>query len=516
MSQVENGAQHPDATSTTASGRLARRALLGGALAGGATVGALFAPGAADAAAAGWRVFFVEHPGGSPDQSGIQAALAEARAAGGGHVVVGPGTWRIASAPLRIWANTRLTLTPATVLRRTGAVNAMLRNGDPAEQSTGYNGAGNIIVEGGVWDANADSVPTPGWAIVFAHARHVTVRDLEIRDVAEWHAIELNATADALVQNCTFRGARARPSAAWNQEAVSFDLAAPGLVPFGAADNTQCRGIRIVDNRCEGWPTFAGCHTGLATSGHQEVVISGNTVRDLTYWGVSLRNTSRAVVTGNTMHSVGGGVLVRCHDDPTARRSLTSVVIADNVIDTTTLDEGVRLTGANGGSAGDGQIWCTAVTGNVIRRTARTGIAALWAPEVRISDNSIYVSGEHGIEAVNCSAAVVSGNLTRDAQRVGIAITGGEQQRITDNSVLNAARATDQPWDAIQLTGVTQGMVRGNKVASVSPAPRYAISADAASSGLLCVDNDLRTGYRDAALHLAGSGHITSTTGNVG
>ncbi|MGW0435076.1 right-handed parallel beta-helix repeat-containing protein [Micromonospora sp. NPDC003197] len=505
-------AQSEGSPATT--GRLARRALLGSALVGGATAGALFAPGAALAAPTGWKVFFVEHPGGTPTQSGIQAALTEAHAAGGGHVVVGPGTWQVTS-PLRIWANTRLTLTPATVLRRTGAVNAMLRNGDSSDTSTGYNGAGNIIVEGGVWDANADSVPTPGWAIVFAHARNITVRDLEIRDVSEWHAIELNSTADALVQNCTFVGARVRPSAAWNQEAVSFDLAAPGLVPFGAADNTQCRGIRIIDNRCTGWPTFAGCHTGLATSGHEEVVISGNSVRDLTAWGVSLRNTSRAVVTDNTMLNVGGGVMIRCHDDATARRSLTSVVVADNVIDTTTVDEGIRLTGANGGSAGDGQVWCTSVSGNVLRRTAGSGISAVWAPEVQIRDNSIHVSGKHGVEAINCTSATLSGNLTRDAQWAGISINGGGDHRITDNSVLNAARATDQARDAIQLLGVTSSMVQGNKVASANPAPRYAISADSASSGVLCVHNDLRTSYQDAALNLAGSGHITSMTGNV-
>ena len=500
---------------------LSRRLLLGGAVTAGtgAAVGGMLGPEAAYAAPVAWKVFFVEHPGGTPNQTAIQTALTEAGTAGGGHVVVSRGTWNVTTAPLRIFANTRLTLTPGTVLRRTGTVSSMLRNGpnDGSDTTTGgHNGPGNIFIEGGVWDANAPTVTTPGWAMVFAHAKNITIRDVQILNVAEYHAIELNSTYNALVEGCSFIGSTPRPSAVWNQEAVSMDLAAPSLVPWGAGDNTQCRLIRVVNNYCENWPTFAGCHTGLSTSGHEEFVIAGNTVRNLDYWGVSLRNTSRAVVSGNTMVNVGGGVWIRCHDDPAnpPRRSNRGVVIADNVIETTKRDEGIRIIGANGGTAGDGQIYTASITGNVVRRTAKSGIRVEWAPEVVVGDNSVHITTGPGIEAPNSTAAMISGNHVRDADREGILVTGGTDHQIAGNSLVNPCRATDAVRDAVVFAGVGKACVQGNKITSITPRPRYAIASDAASSGIFYPNNDVRDGYATGAFNLLGSGHI-SAPGNA-
>ncbi|NDL60081.1 right-handed parallel beta-helix repeat-containing protein [Phytoactinopolyspora mesophila] len=497
-----------------------RRSLLSGALIGGGGLAAGSILGASPAAAAppNWKRFGVDHPGGDPDETSIQAALNNARDAGGGHVNVGPGTWRIHNEHLRIYANTRLTLSPGTVLLRTGALTAMLSNG-PRDGSdtttTGYDGPGNIIVEGGTWDFNAREVPRPGWGLVFGHAANIVLQHMEILDVSEWHAVEYNAVFNGVIDSCTAIGSIERPSAAWNQEALSIDLAWPGLQPFGAADYTQSKMIRITNNYCSGWPTFAGDHSGYTNSSHEQFIIANNTMRDLSYWGVSLRNVNRAVITGNTMNDVGGGIWVRPHDDPNYdnHRANTGIVVSDNVVDTTTRDEGIRVRGIVDDVLGDGRIYGSSVTGNVVRNAERTGIVVRWAPEAQVSNNTVLGAKVYGIEVLNSPASVVGSNYVRDLDQDGIAVTGGESHQVTGNSVANAARSGGD-GAGIRFNGVSAANVQGNKVTSVSPRPAHAISSDAASADIFYPNNDVRGGYDTTPFDLQGSGH-SDTAGNA-
>ncbi|NJP75693.1 plasmin and fibronectin-binding protein A, partial [Streptomyces sp. C1-2] len=84
------------------------------------------------------------------DGAGIQAALTEAKDAGGGWVLVPPGTYDVTDLPLRIYRNTRLTLAAGATIRRAGN-GTMLLNGDSGQTLGGYTGHGNIIIEGGTW-----------------------------------------------------------------------------------------------------------------------------------------------------------------------------------------------------------------------------------------------------------------------------------------------------------------------------------------------------------------------------
>ncbi|WP_129663735.1 right-handed parallel beta-helix repeat-containing protein [Phytoactinopolyspora endophytica] len=496
-----------------------RRSLLGGAIIGGTGLAAATMVAAPPAAATPpWEKFHVEHPGDDPDETSIQRALDHARDQGGGHVTVGAGRWRIEKQHLRIYAGTRLSLAPGTVLLRTGELTAMLSNGprDGSDTTTaGYEAPGDIIVEGGVWDFNAREVPQPGWGLVFGHAANIIVQHLEIRDVSEWHAIEYNAIFNGVVDSCTIVGSIARPSAAWNQEAVSIDLAWPGLQPFGAGDHTQSQLIRVVNNYCEDWPTFAGCHSGYTDSSHDQFVFTGNTVRGLSYWGVSIRNVNRAVITGNTMSDVGGGVWVRPHDDPNYldHRAISGIVVADNVIDTTTRDEGIRVFGVVDETLGDGRIYGSVVTGNVVRDTAKTGIVVRWAPEALVANNSVLGAGAHGVEVLNSSSAVVTGNYARDLDHHGLAVSHGEEQHIMGNTIANPARA-DEGGAGIHLAAVSHVSIQGNKVTSTAPEPAHAISADSDSSGIFYTNNDVRRGYAETPFDLSGTGHV-DTPGNL-
>ncbi len=315
---------------------------------------------------------------GARDERALQQALDEVARSGGGRVVVGPGEWRLHEAPLRVHAGTRLTLTPATRIVRTGPIETMVTNGPYGAGRTvgAHDGPGNILVEGGIWDVNGFDNPRPSFGMVFNHARDVHVRDLEIRDMPEWHAIETNSTRNVTISGCRFVTGIARRPHAYQTEAVSLDLAAPGLTAWGAEDDTHTSHVRVIDNFCSGYPTFVGCHTGHPDFQHSSVVIANNTATDLSCWAVNLTNTSAVSITGNAFTGTAAGIRIRTGGD----RRVTGIAITGNVVSCTS-GPAVHLDAAVGG-----QIAATVVSGNALTSPAlpiieRTGtIEAVLGP----------------------------------------------------------------------------------------------------------------------------------------
>lgn len=86
------------------------------------------------------------------DSTGIQKALDAAFAAGGGEVVAPKGIYRIIDAPLRIRSNVKLRLQPGAEFHRYSDFSSMIWNGDGSQNRSGWNGHGDIVMEGGVFD----------------------------------------------------------------------------------------------------------------------------------------------------------------------------------------------------------------------------------------------------------------------------------------------------------------------------------------------------------------------------
>ncbi|MET8867559.1 right-handed parallel beta-helix repeat-containing protein [Nonomuraea sp. NPDC004580] len=275
----------------------------------------------------------VVHQNGAQNERAIQRALDEVAGSGGGRVIVGPGEWELRDAPLRVHAGTRLTLTPATRIVRTGPIETMLINGPYGGRRTvgAHDGPGDIVVEGGLWDVHGFANPRPAFGMVFNHARNVQVRDLEIRNMPEWHAIETNSTYNVTISGCRFVTGIAREPHAYQTEAVSLDLAAPGLTAWGAEDDTHTSHVRVIDNFCSGYPTFVGCHTGHPRLQHSSVVIANNTATDLSCWAVNLTNTSAVSITGNAFTRTAAGIRIRTGGD----REVAGVAITGNVVSCT-------------------------------------------------------------------------------------------------------------------------------------------------------------------------------------
>ncbi len=126
----------------------------------------------------------------------------------GGLVCVPPGKFTISS-PLRIGDNTRLALSPATVLRLADNANCpILMNRDKGKVPTR-----NVIIEGGVWDGNnlhqrrgsCAKAMYYDWGqfICLFSMENLTLRDMVIKD-PESFAVQLMAVENFTVENITF------------------------------------------------------------------------------------------------------------------------------------------------------------------------------------------------------------------------------------------------------------------------------------------------------------------------
>ncbi|GAA2971363.1 right-handed parallel beta-helix repeat-containing protein [Streptomyces enissocaesilis] len=458
------------------------------AVQGHLSVGGTFIPASFDLA--GMRVFNPRVMGAvadgtTNDAPALQAALSAARTAGGGQVLVPPGTYAV-GATLRIYRNTRLTLMPGAVLRRT-APGTMLLNGDADQTFGGYTGHGNIVIEGGVWDMRGTTagLTASAMCISIGHARGITIRDVEILDVPGYHAIELNSTAQALVENCQFRG-YVDPGGRTFSEAVQIDLAKASSVfgGFGPYDQTACeditvRGCYIGPSGTAGtiaWPRGVGSHAATIDRWHKRIRIIGCTVADGAQFAVGAyawqdchiegnsitgqgagvhvwtnnesdtnattnaagvqtgasQETRGTVIVGNTMRNLGGyDDAITVIGEPTGK--MTSVVITGNSIDISTGD------GSQGGIRLEHAEQLT-VTGNTVRSVAGTGISLVNAVGGAVTGNRILSPGGSGIACAPCTGMQITGNTIREPASHGVHVQGGSDVQIASNYIKGASR----------------------------------------------------------------------------
>jgi len=476
--------------------------------------------------------------GVTDDAPAIQAALTAARDAGGGWVVVPPGTYLLATLPLRIYRHTRLTLLPGATFRR-GVPGELMINGDADQNYGGYSGHGDLLIEGGLWDMRGaePGLSVSAMCISIGHALGVTIRDIEVRDVAGFHAVELNAVKNAVVENCRFRG-YVDPGGRSFSEAVQIDLAKASSVfgGFGPYDNTACeditvRGCYMGPSGTAGttaWPRGAGSHAATIGRWHkrirvagctmegsaqyavgayawQDSVITGNTIAGcgagIHAWtnntsdanattnasGVQTgasQETAGTVITGNTLRSLGG------YDDAItvkgfASGTMTGVTIGDNVLDGSVGDGsqgGIRLEYAED----------YAVTGNTLRTPSGTGISQVNATGGTVTGNRITGPGGSGIACAPCTDLEITGNLISQTGSHGIHVQGGADVQLTGNTVRGASRVAGS-YGIRVTSSADQIQITGNKVRRNGSGPEatYGLSVTSSCTNVVRRGNDL-------------------------
>lgn len=335
------------------------------------------------------------------DTGPLQAALDMARDTGGGTVYVPPGTYKITST-LRIYSRTRLELHPKATILRGSTINAMLLNG--TGNVSGYNGDSDIEVVGGVWDANNTAFPaTQVTAIAFGHAKRITIRDLTVKNVHDWHCVELNAVQDAKVINCQFLDM----TFTRNTEMIQLDLMlGTAQFPwFGDYDKTPCQNVLIQGCVFRNGPRGVGTHSATAGYTQENVTIAECYFENMAQEAVYMYDWSRVVVKGCQFKDCWRGV-----DAYPAANDVSDFVITDNTFYNIAKDSQARAIRI-GGAAGVPRLRNGVIKGNVIDTVARYGIGVDYNEKWTVVGNMVTGCQCAGIWVYRARDVCVLGNV---------------------------------------------------------------------------------------------------------
>ncbi|EGL83742.1 parallel beta-helix repeat-containing protein [Caldalkalibacillus thermarum TA2.A1] len=367
----------------------------------------------------------VKRDGTTDDSAGLNAALYAAAQDGGGIVYVPDGVYAIKST-LKIYKNTALILSKNAVIKRMDNFSPMLLNGDGGVG--GYDGDGNIIIDGGVWDGNKDQFPTQFSHMLFGHARNIIVQNCIMLNNYNSHFIELNAVSGGKVVNCIFDGF----SGERRTEALQIDLMLDeNTFPyFGPYDKTPCRDILVQGCTFRNCDRGVGSHTTEVGYPHTNIRILGNHFENLVAQGIRGYNYHNTIIANNTFLNCGEGIEMRAASQNAFRWTITGNVIEG----ASRLGYGIWLLGATGEEIFD----CT-VTGNTIRDTVAAGIRASRLHLSTISGNAITFAGNSGITLIyGCTRNTVFGNTIRTPGNQGISLFDGcSRNTIFGNNIYN-------------------------------------------------------------------------------
>lgn len=190
---------------------------------------------------------------------------------------------------LRTPPRRRITLAPGARIIR-GGDDPILTNTPVGGGAGGYDGHGQLLVEGGTWDVNALQRQVYSCAFAIAHADDVVFRDLTVRDVPGWHGIDCNSSKRVLVENVRFEGFWHTGDRGFS-EAVQID-SAYGAVAYpwgGPYDGTMSADVTVVGCWFGGsgtpgtqeWPRAVGSHAATEGLRYKGITVERNRVYDV-------------------------------------------------------------------------------------------------------------------------------------------------------------------------------------------------------------------------------------------
>lgn len=236
--------------------------------------------------------------GTKDDTAAIQKALDVAKLnvlAYGIEVRIPPGIFRLTSR-LTLWKNTTITMDKNTTLLRDHSAGWFI-NGVTGDNFTGYNGNGNIIIQGGILEGNINKWNNSYNAIGLARGRGLVFKDMEIRDVRGAHAFDINACKDVIIERCRFLGYDPNINDGDNasnfREAIQIsNHTAAGFTGFGSWDGLGCENVTVRDcyfgasaNR-PAWCTGVGNHGHVAGIFTSKIYVYNNIFDGCSWAGI--------------------------------------------------------------------------------------------------------------------------------------------------------------------------------------------------------------------------------------
>lgn len=123
-------------------------------------------------------------------------------------------------------------------------------NGGTGDSFSGYNGNGNIKMVGGTLDLNSNVFNKVNSAVMLRHSANNLFKDLDVLDVANGHAFDMNGCRDTIFDTCRAMGWRdlTVDKSLIAQEAFQLSVAGTDIFNWSVADGTNCKNIKF--NNC--------------------------------------------------------------------------------------------------------------------------------------------------------------------------------------------------------------------------------------------------------------------------
>jgi Pectate lyase superfamily protein/Right handed beta helix region len=494
----------------------------------------------------------VKGDGKNNDTAGIQAILDKAKGNANIEVYFPAGTYKITTA-LFIYEGTTIRAHEKAIFKREHDGNIFQNTPTGDMNSTGYNGNGNIRIEGGTLDMQGD-IYGNGTAIAFGHSHDVVFKGITIKDVTIGHAMEINSSRDVLVTECRFLGYDKADTQRIYAEAVQLDLAkSSGVLPwFGSYDHTPCKNIIMTKNFCGAsekmgpWGRFTGSHAGTIKRWHENVVVTDNIIHDCLDYAVETYSWNNVVISGNVIVNCNGGVALRTilqdssfnTTDPDGNQTNKSQRARNFVVNNNVFKGGGSIGPAisvNGQETG--LIENVTITGNVVEDRSNSALYIAYAHNVNVNGNTftdirataISTRFNQSVSITNnymrkvtgngvtfygtCNYISISGNVLKEVSGHGVSVdTNCYMVKINDNEFAWVG-ASGQSKNQIQLiNGVNRFSVSNNVHGNFSSEGYLALNGVFIDSG---AQNGIVSGNMLIGLSLSDSGTNISKYSNA-
>jgi len=408
-------------------------------------------------------------------------------------VYIQGGTYKITSS-LLVYGNTRICADGDTTIYYCRTDSASEKQGrapiisNACSGKKGYEGAGNITIEGGTWDfqghADGDHHGMTMEAFRFMHGKNFRVLNVTMRNLYRSHFLTLEGVRNVEVKGCEFRE-YTNPTI--RKEAIHIDCVhndhmAPSNQENIIYDDTICNDISISNCDFSHVPRGIGTHVAVAGLFPSNIVISNNTFSDITYEAIKAYHYKNVLITGNTITRAGCGI--KCYlysaDSDKDEESRTNYVAAlpetqvesvpvyqNIVIQWNTIREitdakigfGIHVVGNASRIISDVTVAYNVITisgtlpatkrsaiyvkyGNNIRlvankiyRSGQTGILIAYGNDITVTGNSIITSGGNGLTARDCQRVNCNGNSIKWAGKRGLQYKATKNSRIERNTI---------------------------------------------------------------------------------
>ncbi|CVM29633.1 cell wall surface anchor family protein [Streptococcus pneumoniae] len=372
--------------------------------------------------------------------SGFKAALSLAKLYPV-HIVVPPGNYKLMETA-RIYKNTHLTLQAGAVIRR-GFVGSMLVNGDKDDQTKGYEGHGNLLIDGqGMFDSAGDEYKEQCSVIGFAHADGIVIKGIHIRDVCGGHGIDCAGNKNVLIDDVKFSGFADYKGDRWFSAAIQLDLmrSSENFGAFGSYDNTPSENIIV--QRCRfsksdklgGYARAMDSHTSTDGFWYKNIKFLFNIVEDTTEWAVSGNKWEDVLIEGNTFLNCASGVRLLLpavtskytqdkNGNPTNRvNKVSRHIVSKNTFINVKDRHAIQVYGRKGYQKIDD----VEVSGNQIN-----GVKVKHAIHLSDVDGFLVLNNQyrdikhHGVLLTRCSNGKVDSSVGRDIEGNGVRVELG-------------------------------------------------------------------------------------------